>query len=61
MPWVEFTSDFSFRLTPAVTTSYKAGWRGNVTTRCASAAITAGKAERLPTSRREEVPNAAEE
>lgn len=61
MPWVEFTNDFTFRLTPAVTTSYKAGWRGNVTTRCASAAITAGKAERVSTPRLEDVPNAAEE
>lgn len=54
MPWVEFTDSFNF--TPAAdrrsTTAFKAGHRQLVTTECARAAKTAGKAVSIPTPRR---------
>ncbi|MCM0752224.1 hypothetical protein DEA98_16095 [Brucella pseudogrignonensis] len=57
MPWIKFSGDFNHRVTPAVTVAYKAGWSGLVTTPCAAAAIASGKASRLKTPRKGELPN----
>ncbi|OAM77701.1 hypothetical protein A3840_08705 [Devosia elaeis] len=46
MPWVRFKADFDWRPRQGVTIAYKAGMHLLVTTRCAEAAIAAGKAER---------------
>lgn len=57
MPWIRFSGDFNHRVTPAVTVAYKAGWSGLVTTPYAAAAIASGKASRLKTPRKGELPN----
>lgn len=44
MPWIRFTADFDWRPIPQKTIAYKAGMHKLVTTRCADAAIAAGKA-----------------
>lgn len=44
MPWVTFTQDFDWRPEPRVMTAYKAGYSGQVTTRCAEEAIAKGVA-----------------
>jgi hypothetical protein len=58
MPWVEFTDRFNW--TPArdrrVTTAYKPGHQLLVTTACATAAIAAGKAHKIPTPARGQAP-----
>jgi len=47
MPRVHFIEDFDFRPKPGVTTAYKAGWTGMVTTPCAEQAVAAKKAKRV--------------
>lgn len=38
MPFVTFAADFDFDQQAGVTIAYKAGWSGNVTTACVTAA-----------------------
>ena len=38
MPFVTFATDFDFEQQAGVTIAYKAGWSGNVTTACVTAA-----------------------
>ena len=52
---VRFTSDFDWSPRYGVTIAYIAGMELNVTTPCAEAALKAGKAEKLPTPKREVV------
>lgn len=47
MPRVHFTADFDWSPRPGVTIAYKRGHRLLVTTRCAAAAVAAGRAERI--------------
>ncbi|WP_374833909.1 hypothetical protein [Paenochrobactrum pullorum] len=55
MPWLRFTSDFDWSPRYGVTIAYLAGMEMSVTRRCAEAAMKAGKAEKLPTPKREAV------
>lgn len=50
---VHFTSDFDWSPRYGVTVGYLKGMELSVTRPCADAAIKAGKAEKLPTPRRE--------
>lgn len=45
MPWVKFTSDMDYRLTPQCVRAYKAGMQLLVSQACADSAVAAGKAE----------------
>lgn len=45
MPWVRFTGDFDFKPKTSVTQAFRAGSVKLVTTACAKAAVTAGRAE----------------
>ncbi|HEV7305214.1 hypothetical protein [Ensifer sp.] len=50
--WIRFTADHNW-VQPGFTIAYKAGMIENVTRECAEEAITAGKALKAPTPRRE--------
>ena len=52
MPWVEFTKDFDWKPKPQITIAYPAGFRGNVTTLCAQAAVAKGAATKTKTPRK---------
>lgn len=45
MPWVRFTGNFNFAVTPAVTIAYRAGMTQFVHRRCADKAVASGRAE----------------
>lgn len=45
--WIRFLADYDFRATPGSTIAYKAGMVQNVTAKCATLAVAAGKAVRL--------------
>ena len=55
MPWLRFISDFDWSPRYGVTIAYLKGMEMSVTRRCAEAAIKTGKAEKLPTPKREAV------
>jgi hypothetical protein len=46
MPWVRFIADFDFKPAPRITLAFHAGQVRLVTTACAAAASTKGKAVR---------------
>lgn len=52
MPWVHFKAAFDWKPKPQVTIAHPAGFTGLVTTRCASAAIARGVAEKVKTPRK---------
>ena len=56
MAWLKFTSDYDYKPKQAVTVAYKAGWKGNVPSRCATLAVADGKAIRLKTPNKGEEP-----
>lgn len=47
MPRVRFSADFDWKPTRQVTIAYRAGAEELVTTPCATAAVAAGKAEKI--------------
>ena len=55
MPHVRFSENFDWSPRYGVTIAYEAGWLCLVTTRCAESAVKKGKAEKLPTPKRESV------
>jgi hypothetical protein len=54
MPWVEFTDDFDWKPKPQITIAYRAGFKGNVTTPCAQAAVAKGVATKSKTPRKDD-------
>lgn len=56
MAWLRFTSDYDYRASQGVTIAYKAGMTQNVTARCATLAVAAGKAVRLRKTNRDSPP-----
>lgn len=55
MAWVKFTADHDHR-EPGFTTAYKTGMVENVTAKCATLAIAAGRAVRLRKAHKDEEP-----
>ncbi|RUM99032.1 hypothetical protein EET67_05175 [Pseudaminobacter arsenicus] len=56
MAWVRFESDMDWSPRHGVTVAYKAGMTQNVTARCATLAVAAGKAVRMRKTSRDSPP-----